>query len=63
MSLIFIMYSIGANQHHTESDGWTALHFAASNGHKDTCEFLLKNQCDAKGVTESGRCDLELGWG
>ena len=35
----------GADVNHVESEGWSALHFAAQNGHTDTCDLLLKNKC------------------
>ena len=44
----------GGNVHHVEVDGWSALHFAAHNGHTDACDFLLKNKCNAKGTTDLG---------
>ena len=35
----------GADVNHVESEGWNALHFAAQNGHTETCDLLLKNKC------------------
>ena len=37
---------IGANINHVETDGWSALHFAALNGHTDTVVLLLRNNID-----------------
>ena len=44
----------GAHVNHVESEGWNALHFAAHNGHKETCDFLIKNKCSLGEENDEG---------
>ena len=44
--------AIGANIDHVEADGWSALHFATLNGHKDIVVLLLQNKVDAQSETD-----------
>ncbi|XP_066260413.1 ankyrin repeat domain-containing protein 39-like [Euwallacea similis] len=38
-----------------DSAGYTALHYAARNGHLDICRYLVKNGADVNNVTRAGR--------
>ena len=40
--------------------GWTALHFAASNGHKDVVKVLLDEGATPKGADKEGRTPLTV---
>ena len=44
----------------TDDSGWTALHFAARNGHKDVVELLLANKADVNGNTGIGMTPLQV---
>lgn len=37
-----------------DSAGYTALHYAARNGHLDVCRILLENGADVNAVTRGG---------
>lgn len=39
----------------TDKSGYTALHYAARNGHLDVCKFLLSNGANINAVTKSGQ--------
>jgi ankyrin repeat protein len=41
------LVALGALVNWAENDGWTALHFACANGHKEIVETLLKAGADA----------------
>jgi ankyrin repeat protein len=43
-----------------DNDGWTALHFAASNDHKNLVELLLANQADVNAKAKDGWTPLRL---
>ncbi|KAJ8960744.1 hypothetical protein NQ318_020037 [Aromia moschata] len=38
-----------------DSAGYTALHYAARNGHLDTCRFLVDRGADVDAVTRAGK--------
>lgn len=44
----------------TNDKGWTALMFAARNGHKDIVKVLLENGCDTSSLSESGQTALDI---
>lgn len=50
----------GADPNHTESDGWSALHWAARKGHEQVCELLL--QYGAKIDAKDKGCNTPLDW-
>lgn len=37
-----------------DRSGYTALHYAARNGHVEVCKLLLRNGADVNAVTKSG---------
>lgn len=37
-----------------DKSGYTALHYAARNGHVEVCKLLLKNGADVNATTKSG---------
>jgi len=41
-----------------EKDGWTALHWAAMEGHTDVVRLLLQNGANVEAVTERGLTPL-----
>mgnify|MGYP000489093918 CR=1 FL=1 len=41
-------------------DGWTALHFAADNGHTETCRILLEYGADARIMSHDGKTAADL---
>jgi ankyrin repeat protein len=43
-----------------DDNGWTALQFAARNGHLDVVKFLLANKADANAKTKTGMTPLEV---
>lgn len=45
----------GTSQDEVDSAGYTALHYAARNGHREVCELLLKNGASVNARTRSGR--------
>ena len=40
--------------------GWTPLHFAAANGHKDIVEFLIASKVDINSVSDHCETPLSL---
>jgi len=36
----------GDDIHTRDKDGWTALHYAAYEGHRDICEYLIREGAD-----------------
>jgi ankyrin repeat protein len=44
----------------TDDSGWTALHFAARNGHLDVAKLLLANKADVNVKTKIGMTPLEV---
>ena len=50
----------GADPNMMEYDGWTALHWAARNGHVSVCELLL--ECGAKTDAEDNQGLTPLDW-
>ncbi|KAF2903563.1 hypothetical protein ILUMI_02636 [Ignelater luminosus] len=49
------LLSQGTNVDQRDSAGYTALHYAARNGHLDVCKVLLRNGADINSTTKSGR--------
>lgn len=37
-----------------DAGGYTALHYAARNGHLEVCRFLLSNGADINAITKAG---------
>jgi ankyrin repeat protein len=58
------MLSKGAdvNESATSGDveGWTAIHYACSNGNMELIKFLIKNGADVKAKTANGKTPLSL---
>lgn len=48
------LLSQGTNVDQRDSAGYTALHYAARNGHLDVCKVLLRNDADINSTTKSG---------
>ena len=44
----------------TDDDGWTALHFAASEGGADLCELLLSRGLRADAKAKDGSTPIDL---
>ncbi|HKK41385.1 MAG TPA: ankyrin repeat domain-containing protein [Bacteroidales bacterium] len=64
IELAEFMLSKGAdvNEAATSGDveGWTAIHYAASNGNEKLIKFLIKNGADLKAKTADGKTPLSL---
>ncbi|WP_240197124.1 ankyrin repeat domain-containing protein [Nonomuraea lactucae] len=54
------LLAAGADVNGRESGGWTALHWAATNGHADTARLLLGAGAEADAATDDGDTPLTL---
>jgi ankyrin repeat protein len=54
------MLAGGADVAATDDDGWTALHFAASEGGADLCELLLSRGLRADAKAKDGSTPIDL---
>ena len=45
-----------------DNQGWTPLHSAAHNGHKDLCEFIADKLEEKNPVDDRGWTPMELMW-
>ena len=52
IKLVETLLSEGANVNEKDGNGWTALHYSASNGHADVSKVLLENGANVNAVNE-----------
>lgn len=52
------LLSQGTSADSRDRSGYTALHYAARNGHVEACECLLRNGADVNAVTKSGQATV-----
>lgn len=50
-----LLLSAGANVHHSQRSGWTALHYAAANSGIQTCMLLVRSGADIHAKSHDGR--------
>merc|ERR1712098_302646 len=55
---ILTLIKRGADVHHQNYHGWTALHFAAYNGCLNACKALLENKANIDATKEDGETPL-----
>lgn len=54
------MLERGANPSMRTRYGWTALHWAAANGHLNVVELLLSYNADVNAVSDTGKRPLDM---
>lgn len=54
LNRIEVLLKRGGDVNAIDGAGYTALHYAARNGHLDACKLLVKNQIQIDAVTRSG---------
>merc|ERR1719189_2304053 len=57
---IEMLVSAKAKVNAVEEDGWSALHFAAKEGHLEACRTLLRHRADHQMKNSDGMTPLEL---
>lgn len=60
LKVIEALVESGADVNLTDTNGWTALHYAANNGNKPAINYLLSKKADPNSTTQDGTTPLQL---